>query len=334
MGVPFTSSSLGHAAAQAAVNKAKFASGAVLNMLARAGCDSWGASEQLYESMITSTLLYGVVVWGLRYLDQIEKAQMNFYKRLLHLPSYTPNWCLRLELGIVKIAHKAMRLTWNWFIKILKLPDKSLPKLCMIRLIALANSINGINDLNWATQFRAFLIRMNCQELLYSRDPVSWAAKTEEVFQRFKVELVEEDLVRWRESRACQFRMPTRLEDGPARYLTLKLPLRMKRVIAQLRVSSQYCAKITYAQCAARLDPHQICQNCNLSEEETVVHFFCKCPLYSPYRAHYLKELIRVDMLCKEALEALLDCADVNTLKTIYYFVGKSLQIRAFSLNQ
>lgn len=318
---------------QYAINKGKITSGAVLAILARARCDSWGAFARLYDSMVTSTVLYAIPVWGTRYLDQVEKAQMNFYKRLLYLPSNTPNWSLRLELGIVKLAHGAMRMTWIWFVKILKLPAQSLPKKCMLRLIALADSTNGVNQLNWATQFRAFLAQTNCEDLWQTLDPRIWASRCDEVFCRYEQILREEDLGRWRNSAACQLRMPRGLEGQPARYLTLKLPLHMKRIIAQLRLANQYNCKITLKNCVGKLDPHQICQNCNCLEEETLTHLLGRCALYNPLREHYFPQL-RYAENKREAVITLLGSNNVQTLKNICYYVEKCLMLRAFSLNE
>lgn len=282
--------------------------------------------------MVSSVLLYAAPVWSLRYLDVIEKAQMNFFKRLLCLPANTPNWNLRLELGIVHIAHKAMKLTWNWFIKILELPEYCIPKLCMLRLIALANDPIGATALNWASQFKEFLVRMNCEDLWASRDPTLWSSRTDAVSRQYELELRMADVARSQVSRACQLNIPRDTNSGLAKYSTLKLPFYIKRAIAQLRLSSQYNAKITLPKCAGKLNPHAICENCNLREEETLIHFFFNCPLYTPHRTHYITREMR-GAGSKAALELLLFSVDSDTLKAVYFFVQKSLMLRAFSLN-
>ncbi|XP_015524580.1 uncharacterized protein LOC107227831 [Neodiprion lecontei] len=80
LGIPLSSSSLGQLGAVNAINKAKISSGAAFAILARAKSDYWKSFKHLYDSLISSTLLHGVPVWGLRYLDQIEKAQTGFFK--------------------------------------------------------------------------------------------------------------------------------------------------------------------------------------------------------------------------------------------------------------
>ncbi|XP_046605008.1 uncharacterized protein LOC124297740 [Neodiprion virginianus] len=171
LGIPLSSSSLGQLGAVNAINKAKISSVAALAILARAKSYYWKSFKHLYDSLISSTLLHGVPVWGLRYLDQIEKAQTGFFKYLLYLPSNTPNWALRLEMGTMQIAYCAMIRIWNWFMKILEMPENILPKLCMLRLMSLAERVNGPYELNWASQFREFSSETNCLDLWGTRDP-------------------------------------------------------------------------------------------------------------------------------------------------------------------
>ena len=89
LGVPFSSSSLGLDAENAAIGRAAMATGTALSILSRAKSDSWDGSLKLYNGIVSSTLLYGSQVWGIRYIDALARAQTNFFKRLLLLPGCT-----------------------------------------------------------------------------------------------------------------------------------------------------------------------------------------------------------------------------------------------------
>lgn len=142
-----------------------------------------------------------------------------------------------------------------------------------------------------------------------NKRPKSVGRSNELVFSQFELELRREDFARAEVSEACQLSIPRVTIEGPAKYLILKLPLHIKRVIAQLRLANQYNAYISLSKCAARLSPHALCENCNLREDETVVHFFFKCPLYTPHRNFYLTPVMQGNKN-RAALEKLLATED------------------------
>lgn len=81
------------------------------------------------------------------------RGNPDVFKRLLFLPRNTSGAVLRLKVELVKVFCRTIRLTWDWFIRILKMGDKSLPKICMMRLVNLAESLEAENRYNWAIQF-------------------------------------------------------------------------------------------------------------------------------------------------------------------------------------
>ena len=64
------------------LHSAKAACGASLALISRLNTKSWKVIEALLQSL--------VLVWALRYLDDIERIQLYFYKRILNLPQNTP----------------------------------------------------------------------------------------------------------------------------------------------------------------------------------------------------------------------------------------------------
>ncbi|XP_044588934.1 uncharacterized protein LOC123268118 [Cotesia glomerata] len=89
LGVKISSSTLGLAALDSALIKAKCASSTVISILSKAKCDSWDAYNKLFESLVASVLLYAFPAWGLRYRNSLETAQCFFYKKQLRLPRNT-----------------------------------------------------------------------------------------------------------------------------------------------------------------------------------------------------------------------------------------------------
>ena len=60
--------------------------------------------KKLFQILVRSTLLYGASTWSLRFLDEIEKVNLAYFKKMLRLPLNTPNCCVRLEVNEPHLA--------------------------------------------------------------------------------------------------------------------------------------------------------------------------------------------------------------------------------------
>lgn len=102
--------------------------------------------------MVTSVGLFSVQVWRLRYLNELEKIQNNFYKQLLCLPKCTPAYAVRIETKNPHLSVHIFKLILNWTEKILKIDDNRLPKIAYNKIRALNSGIGKKYKYNWACQ--------------------------------------------------------------------------------------------------------------------------------------------------------------------------------------
>jgi hypothetical protein len=116
LGVTFSSSCVFRKAAEAAKLKGMKALG-------------WDVHEKLFESIVCSTVLYGAHIWSWNYPDIIEKVQSKFIRRLLHLDYKTPTYALRIEKNSYKLELTIARLTLNFIIRLLNMPDQRIAKM-------------------------------------------------------------------------------------------------------------------------------------------------------------------------------------------------------------
>ena len=238
--IPVSTSSMGLAAVKSAIHKAKMTSGTTISILARAKCDAWAAYVKLYNSMVSSTLLYAFPAWGIRYRDYLELAQADFFRRLLYLPRGTPNWALRLEFGLVKVSHTAIHLAWNYHIRVLKMRNSCLPRICLNRAFQLADRRPDESKYNWAAQFRAFLIAADALDLSCNTEPNAWVRRTEQVFSSYEISLKLLDWERGMRSGACQLRILRELRGGAAGFVRFRLPIPARRLLVQLRLATNH----------------------------------------------------------------------------------------------
>lgn len=82
LGVPFSASAKFSKAAEHFVQRSNVAGAKVREILIRGKSDTWETKMSLFDSMVFSTLLYAAEIWGLRYCEMIEMAQVKFLKQL------------------------------------------------------------------------------------------------------------------------------------------------------------------------------------------------------------------------------------------------------------
>ncbi|XP_028982346.1 uncharacterized protein LOC114841502 [Diachasma alloeum] len=118
-------------AASHAIRKAKMAIGITKSILVKSKSDAWGTKIKLFDSVVSPTLFYAVASWGIGHFEQIEKIQIDYYKQILLLPAGTPGVAVRMELGLKRLAIKALDLTIGWLIRILRMGTHRLPLIDM-----------------------------------------------------------------------------------------------------------------------------------------------------------------------------------------------------------
>jgi len=124
------------------------AAGAVLSTTARFKIYNCEAIKKVFESTVLNSFSGSVAIWGLRYSDLLEKIQVSFLKRLLLLPSTTSGALLRIETGYIHLSYLIFKLSLNFLLKLLKMDENRLPKICFKRQVTLLS--NSSPHLNWA----------------------------------------------------------------------------------------------------------------------------------------------------------------------------------------
>lgn len=350
LGVEFSQTMHWIPATRNAMQKARVASGTVQKILSKARSDSWLSNLKLFHSIISSTVTYGSPVWALRRIEFLEPAQLFYFKRIFQLPISTPGYLLRLELGLVPIAVRIFRLTLSWIIKILDMDDSRLPKICYLRHLALFVNRPSIMDdktakkyatYNWIYQVNFFMEKISACYMWDSVDSAEWKGVKEDLVSRLASFYKQEDLRRALKSERIQVNIPRSLEDGPARYLLIRLPWPYIRTVAQAKLSTNHSLTFSFKGIFHQINPTVKCNLCNLNEVESLFHIFFRCPFYSAPRKYWLN--------CQNA--PTMDCTDIgfdfnnicinllNTnltddiaIRNIHNFVKNAMKIRSFHL--
>ena len=110
----------------------------------------------LYRSLFLSTVLFNSQTWSRlrkKDIESLQVAQLKFLKRILNLPSSTPNSFLFLELGVLPVENEINKRQLMYLHRILMLPDDDPVHQMFTNLVELAE--NGEN--NWWSQVKPLL---------------------------------------------------------------------------------------------------------------------------------------------------------------------------------
>lgn len=158
LGVPFSSSGLYNNAAEYFKKKWISALGAGWNILGDGKMNAWNEKVSLFNTLSSTVCLYSSHIWGLSYLDIIEKVQLQFYRRLLGISRYTANYVIRLEVGLPKIEIKVVKQALQFWKKLVSLDNTRNAKLCFMALCKNADEPNCNTRYNWALSMKKYFV--------------------------------------------------------------------------------------------------------------------------------------------------------------------------------
>lgn len=121
-----------------ALHKAKTALNSVIQICRKGKIGNFKVFSKLFNSLVSSTLLYGAPVWCVDYLDKIVTFQNNYIRKLFYLPNETPRYKLILETNAKPIECTVLKLLLGFLYRIKKKAEQSLVK--SILLLQLKNA--------------------------------------------------------------------------------------------------------------------------------------------------------------------------------------------------
>lgn len=331
LGVIFSRSGKFLAETKYALGKTNIAINGILKTLILTKCKSWEAQMQLFDSIAKSVLLYGAEIWGLKYTNEIEAGQSKFVKRILQCSSRTPNYLLRPETGIKNMAIKVWERALGWWNKLLSMPNDNITKILYNRLVYLDHSPTNLDNLNWATAVKNFLISNNSSR--------TWSDQTinknsiKEIIDIYSKKLLNVDITKIENSTYNPAYKHIKLNYSCCEpYLLFQISISKKRIISQLRLANVdnfqiYCNNNLY-----KFDANNNCTICNLQVKETLNHFLQVCPIYKHLRTLYLTP-ITTDISANGTVK-LLQPSTMSHINNIYLFTVEALKLRSFIINE
>lgn len=332
LGTTFSASGVFRKEMESAVGRARLACTSVSSLIYKAKLTNLDRIHTLYNSMVSSVLLYGCQVWSLRYIEEIECIQMGFYKGLLGLPRTTSNDLVRAEMGILCTAVDVWKLTWRWVVKILEMEGGRLPRVCFVGQVDAWRRGDRECKYNWAAQIFNFINSLDPSfiHLADTLDARVWRAAGPAILEKliFKVKMsINNQIDR---SHYLQCSDPWVLRSKM--YLKMQIPLLMKKIMAQLRMANRYYAAFYFNGNLYVFDPPRVCPTCRSSlSNDSMVHFVLECPTYHNERLKLLKAISDsgLDALSMSDLSQIVATENKKIVKAIVIFVIASCKLRA-----
>ena len=234
LGVPFASNGKFKKAHVHFKNKGLAAVGATLNLLNRFRFFKFRSWERIFNSLVSSTAMYCCSVWGGTMGNEVEKVQMAFFKRLLRLPIRTPNYLVRLELGLEHTKVKGLQRQLGLLVRILSNSTLKLAKNCLMHL-----NRHGSTDVeyNWIAQLKGELDLINMGWVLNGLNIEIIRSNINVVTEKMRKYYQEEDLKRIKKSSYITHYAKKSEPGDPEPYLLLHMNKVFTQCVASLRMN-------------------------------------------------------------------------------------------------
>ncbi|KAI5728807.1 hypothetical protein M8J77_021345 [Diaphorina citri] len=332
LGVLFTAQACFRENAKRVVNKTSSATSVVNSIWAKSRTHCWEAKQTVYKAMVKSVLMYAAEVWGARYVEQLEMAQVRYFKYMFLWPRNTPNYMVRQECGVSATSVELFRKMLGWWIKMLEMPEDRYPKICYNVLKEMEERSPLDTTHNWAAQLRERLLGLEYEQLYQEGTSRDIKNELENIIQKFEKKSKEEDMTRIQQSSYSTVYRELTEEGGGGTYLSYGMHMGKIRLASQLRIAADKCLRINVNGNYYKIDMDVVCSVCNMGKNEDLIHLLFQCPMYRETRGRIRKYINQQNL--KQSLSSLLKFENEEKITDVYSYVVIMLRIRSFIIGE
>lgn len=285
LGIPFHFSGKFELAFTTQINKAKQAQSTNFKLFCRGKIRNFAIQDMLFNSLCRSVLMYGVVLWGLTFIDKLCIFQNQFIRKLFYLPNETPRYKLLLETACKPIESHVLKLLLKFVRRISAKPNDSLVKCCLVRLINIKTSETKYN---WYSQYEHFMNHCNMGGIVKNLDLISNYQKINGIVKKFENRYKNETVATMISSSKQYALIKSKAIGEP--YLNADISFRTKQLIFQMRCGNN---QIYYKEpCDLLGNRKNGFKNCDICDSgiEDIYHVFCICKHYGFHRKVFQHE--------------------------------------------
>ena len=275
----------------------------------------------IFDSKISSVLMYGSEIWGLEHMQCVEYVHTYACKRFASAPLNTCNAAIMGECGRLPLIINSSRRCLKYWFKILNMPEQRFVRKCYLMLRLLDNQ----GKENWVTKVRKHLYQNGFGYVWENQGVRNEAAFIREYTQRLKDQYIQN----WRESCQTSSKLST--------YVMFKQIFECENYFHILNIK-----KFRYAFVSLRCSSHKLmiekgrysgtdrnerfCYFCK-NEIEDEFHFVLRCPLYKELRERYIPRKYFQNP-SRHHFTILMSCKNEVMIKKLATYIYHSFQLR------
>lgn len=270
-------------------------------------------------------MCYGSEVWGFNKGKDIERAHLQFCKRILAVKQSTQNDFIYGELGRTSFQTKHYVNIIKYWIKITEISDLKYVKIAYN--ILLSDIQRFPNKTNWAFQVKLLLSELGFYEVWLNQS----VGDSQFFISVFKQRLTDNFVQNWNarlndSSRALLYRNFNNFTFKP--YLDIIKIENIRQPLTRLRTSS-HRLEIEVGRWAKPVSTpvaERLCSTCHMLEDE--FHFVLQCVRYDDLRSQYITKhfYTRPNMY---KFVKLMSSSNESILKNLALYVKKAFKVRA-----
>ena len=299
------------------VARAKNAVIRILKILYKFENNSVNVFFKLFDAQVQPIFQYGAEIWGLDKCNDIEKVHIFAMKRFLQVSTITPNDIVYGELGRYPVYINSYLSCIRYWLKIINMDDKRLPKKCYKMLVEYDNK----GKVNWVTNIRRFLCNHG---YLYVWNNQS-VGDINAFLKCLKQRLVD---CRWQDwhshihesDRFSLYRL-FKTSNCVENHLFLNVNKYITNALIKFRCGVS-CINVHYKRFQKNFDYK--CRLCNI-ENEDEIHVLLVCPNLADIRTQFLGEYYQ-NSPSQDKMLGLLKSKNESILKNLSIFIYFALK--------
>lgn len=276
---------------------------------------------QMFDSMLSPILLYGVEVWGCENIAVISQFQLKFYKYILNLKMSTPNSMVLGELGASPIENSIKARILNFWGRLVHGKPN---KICSVLYRTMFNlHEKGIIHCQWIAKVKTILNDLGCTNYWLSQS----IPNLDTFKSRIKTLLNDQCLQNWNSSvnvspKLLNYRI-FKTELKLEKYLTC-LPKNLSLELCKFRCLNSKIP-IEKGRFLGIEREQRLCTFCDKHELGDEFHYLFNCSFLSNERRKYLPfDMYQTPNIIK--FKNLMNSTDVHTLTKLALFVKSIMQ--------
>lgn len=277
LGIVFDSRCLFQKATTKIIASASSAACSTRILIRKAKLSSFETINSLFDSLVSSVVLYGAHVWAIRHLDALDKLQTNFYKKLFLLPPNSPNYAIRTELDRFPLSCMVFKRALSWISKVLTMDGNRYPRIALDAFIDINREDSSIRKYNWLGNIKALFFLPIGEEIVFEDlNLLVDEQRRSDLFHSYVGYRKLTDYEKCLNSSSL-VRYPALCDLGHS-YLNLKNDLLSKAFVSQLKLLNKYNNRLII-QGSIYAFRNMTCHFCNLNCLD-IHHFLFDCPLF------------------------------------------------------